>query len=303
MANNEERERIMAEYMASVQGDQCDDEEDDDDDDEEEEADFEPEEDDDDDDDEDDDEFSTKEQDEPLMLYGTLLSDADGKLLTYKGNTSNGDQFSFRSCKHLHWNPSLPIDEGHNGTNSSTTTRSIPMEGGIDTAKKTAVTFLIESSDTTTTVPALGKSTGESDEEDNDVKPTAAPEATTHPVVYKITATATTFSFSGTLSQSGNLNCVYDLIFPGRTVAATAAASKLDDTDEEDVDADEGIGYDELIALHQDAGMPVEQVRKRNHERSSRNEDNGNNSRRLKTDSTEVGDNDDNDDDEEFEGF
>ena len=281
--------------MASVQNDQNDDNDDDED----EEADFEPG---DDDDDDDNDEFCTEEQDEPLMLHGTLSSDADGTHLTYKGNTSNGDPFSFHSCKHhLHWDPSQPINDGHNTTTTSTTTRSIPMEGGIDTAKKSAVTLLIESSAATTTARAQGKSTGESDGEDNDAKPTATTEAITTPVVYNITATASNFSFSGTLSRSGDLNCVYDRIYPGRTVATTAAASKSIDTDEEDVDADEGISYDELIALHQDAGKPVELLRKRNHESSSTIKEDENKRRRLKTDTTELGDDDD--DDEEFEGF
>jgi hypothetical protein len=308
MASQEERDRIMAEYLSSVQNN--DDEDDD------EEADFDPEDDDDDDDDDD------EAPEEPLTLEGVMTK--DGTHVRYKGRTSEGDPFTFSSTKPLHWNPALPLESVPSGdainnatttttTSSTTSSRSILMEGGIGTAKKATVTFLLSHEDRPPVKKPIGKSTGESDEDDGDGELEQPSSGGQQPC--KVVATASTFRLTGMLRPTtGNLLCTLVPVerasttttATASTTSAAAASAKKnrndddDDDDDDDAAADEGIGYDELIALHEDAAMPVEQLRKRT---AYRGTDDGDGLKKLKSAPTDEGDDDDDDDDDEFEGF
>jgi hypothetical protein len=67
-----------------------------------------------------------------------------------------------------------------------------------------------------------------------------------------------------TTTNDVELTCRYQPVAAAAGASAgTAAAAKVVDDDDEDVDVDEGVDYNELIALHEDAGMPMGEVRKR----------------------------------------
>jgi hypothetical protein len=302
MASQEERDRIMAEYLSSVQNN--------DDDDDEEEADFEP----DDDDDDDDDDFDEESPEEPLTLEGVMSK--DGTHIRYKGSTSEGDPFTFSSSKPLHWNPALPLESVPSGNTTATaatatSSRSILMEGGIGTAKKATVTFLLSNDDRNPVNKPIGKSTGESDDENDDGKPKQHPSSGGEQLC-SVVATASSFRLMGMLHpKTGNLLCTYVPIERASTTTTSAPAAAAstkknrnyddDDDDDDDADADEGIGYDELIALHEDASMPVEQLRKRTASRGTDDDDGV--KKQLKATPTDKKDDDNDDDDDEFEGF
>ncbi|KAL7557701.1 hypothetical protein ACA910_018497 [Epithemia clementina (nom. ined.)] len=93
--------------------------------------------------------------------------------------------------------------------------------------------------------------------------------------------------------------------------AAASAATRIDDEEEgdEDEEADEEVDYNELIALHEDAGMSMDDLKKRYREEEE--EENGNNnkpnsvtraSRRNKRKPPPAA-KDDDDDDDDYVGF
>jgi hypothetical protein len=86
---------------------------------------------------------------------------------------------------------------------------------------------------------------------------------------------------------------------------AAASAHRVDDDDDEDEDyddADDEVDYEELIALHEDAGLPVDALRKRYHSGAGgvvqEQEDSG----KKKAKPTPKSTDDDDDDDDEY-GF
>jgi hypothetical protein len=87
--------------------------------------------------------------------------------------------------------------------------------------------------------------------------------------------------------------------------AAAAAAHRVDDDDEDDEDedyddADDEVDYEELIALHEDAGLPVDALRKRYHSGAAVQEQEDNGKKKAKPTPKSTGDDDDDDDDYGF---
>jgi hypothetical protein len=90
-----------------------------------------------------------------------------------------------------------------------------------------------------------------------------------------------------------------------KPAAAAASAHRVDDDDDEDEDyddADEEVDYDELIALHEDAGMPVDALRKRYHSGAAKEEQEDSGKKKAKPTPTPKSADDDDDDDDEY-GF
>ncbi|CAB9506306.1 expressed unknown protein [Seminavis robusta] len=93
-------------------------------------------------------------------------------------------------------------------------------------------------------------------------------------------------------TNSVPLNCQFQYVLADTTTAATttttaaaspaaaakappaaAAAAKAPDDEDDDDEADEAMGYDELIALHEDAGMNVEDLKRRYQQKNKNNDD------------------------------
>jgi hypothetical protein len=84
--------------------------------------------------------------------------------------------------------------------------------------------------------------------------------------------------------------------------AAAASAHRVDDDDEDDEDedyddADDEVDYEELIALHEDAGLPVDALRKRYHSGAVQ-EQQDNEKKKAKPTPKSCEDDDDDDDDD-----
>ena len=322
MASQEERDRIMAEYMAQVQGN------DDDDDDEDDEAEFEPGHDDDDededddggdDDDDDDDEEFEDEADDYVLMKGTL-SRHDGQLI-YKGHVL-ADTFELKSRQHpLHWSLHHPTKTSADES-SSPRMRTIPMHGmigkysatvdltitrndsnGDSMSSKKLVAAVKHDNDEDkdhdgTTMPAKkppSQTTNGDDDDDGKKMPSKPPmndgklpssltdgkkaaptNATVYSVFGKGTDSSGAFEFFGSLHPSDArhhaipLECqkrqVLKTTIGGAVATAAAAAVSNEDNDyEDDDDADEEVDYNELIALHQEAGLSLADLRKRYH--------------------------------------
>jgi hypothetical protein len=259
MASQEERDRIMAEYMQAQQGDDDDDEE---------EAEFEPGNDDDSDAD-DDDAFQAEDDDDEedyIMLKGSFARH-DGCLL-YKGRVLS-ETFELKSIEpKVYWEVRQPTKTSADES-TPPRTRRIEMEGsmGKDTVKVELILTVQENGNSHV---AVGKSSGEDDEEEDSkmaAKPSAAKSANVYTVYGKGTASAENFEFLGQLDPSTAkhnsipLECRKRMVSAAPAGAAAVATAVVDEDDEDD--ADEELDYDELIALHEDAGMSVEALRKR----------------------------------------
>jgi hypothetical protein len=88
-----------------------------------------------------------------------------------------------------------------------------------------------------------------------------------------------------------------------KPAAAAAAAHRVDDDDEDEDedydDADDEVDYEELIALHEDAGLPVDALRKRYHSGAAIEEQEDNGKKKAKP-TLKSGDDDDDDSDYGF---
>ena len=342
MASQEERDRIMAEYLASVQ--------DDDDDDDDDEDEFQPG-----DDEDDDDGFDgmANENDEKengaTLLAGHLSYDAKDRKLTYRGKDPEGQAFLFVSSQPLHWDMADPTNnnpsEGKAAatakpSSTSSSMRTVTMEGTLlsssDKAIQLDLTFrkgmndgddaeaklpsagaLLKSPPESSIGKPVGKSTGEEDDEEGNGKmPAAVASQKAPPVSLKAPPKKTpSSSLSASLlpsrkvvvfgkgpgfelygqytahdtdknnhkedndtGSSVELNCQHRSLLKAPPTAAAAAAvgggtaapaavakAGYNDNDDDDVEADvdEGVDFDELLALRQDAGVPVAEVRKR----------------------------------------
>jgi hypothetical protein len=86
--------------------------------------------------------------------------------------------------------------------------------------------------------------------------------------------------------------------------AAAAAAHRVDDDDEDEDedydDADDEVDYEELIALHEDAGLPVDTLRKRYHSGAATIEEQEDNGKKKAKPTPKSGDDDDDDSDYGF---
>jgi hypothetical protein len=84
-----------------------------------------------------------------------------------------------------------------------------------------------------------------------------------------------------------------------KPAAAAAAAHRVDDDDDDEDedydDADDEVDYEELIALHEDAGLPVDALRKRYHSGAATVEEEDNGKKKAKP-TPKSGDDDDDDD-------
>lgn len=332
MASQEERNRIMAEYMAQVQGNDDDDDDDDD------EAEFEPGHDDDDDDD---DEDFEDEADDYVLMKGTLARH-DGRLI-YKGHVL-ADTFELKSKQHpLHWSLHHPTKTNADES-SPPRMRTIPMHGMI--GKYSAIVDLTitrndSNGDSVSLKPVGAVKNGDDDDDDDDdngtmpAKPAAktsdghddgkmpskpplkdgkllslaadgkkaAPmDGTVYSVFGKGTDSSGAFEFFGSLHPSDARHHAIPLECQKRQVlkkpvattaeaAAVAAASNDDEDDDNDADEEE-VDYDELIALHQDAGLSLADLRKRYHATSSPDddEDQGERKKKKKTQEEESDD-------------
>jgi hypothetical protein len=85
---------------------------------------------------------------------------------------------------------------------------------------------------------------------------------------------------------------------PAAAAAASAAAHRVDDDDEDEDydDADDEVDYEELIALHEDAGLPVDTLRKRYHSGAATVEDQEDNGKKKAKPTPKSGYDDDDDD-------
>ena len=270
MASQEERDRIMAEYLASVQQDEDEDEDD--------EAEFEPG--DDEEDDNLDEGFAEDDDvDEDVVILKGSLQNVDGRLL-YKGRSSEGDTFEVKS-QPLHFSLDAPTATKPEEDTDPPGMRTIAFEGQFMFATKAKI-------DITLTRPKrkpTGKSLG-----DNDRKPpppvngemdgkSPAKMDSKSPVkksapqteVYGVFGKGPGFEFYGeanphTMHESSGLECQYrrtNRKAPPAAAAAAVSAAAVPADDDVENDVDEGVDYDELIALHQDAGMPVADLKKR----------------------------------------
>jgi len=95
----------------------------------------------------------------------------------------------------------------------------------------------------------------------------------------------------------------------GAAAPVAAAAARVqddDDDDEADDDADEDVDYNELIALHEDAGMSVADLRKRcrgGSTKTTRSSSSSTNKKLKAAPPPPPAAEDDDDDDEDFDGF
>lgn len=263
MASQEERDRIMAEYLASVQQDDDDDDE----------AEFDPNGDEEDDEEED-------GQDEVIIMQGKLT--VVDKHLVYKGKTSQDEEFAINS-QPLHFNLSTPTEISCNAIDDPPKMRSVMMEGLLE-GKTCKIDLTITKTSKSMVGPngtskPIGKCTGEDDGKkaaaklaDDDDNGKMAPPVKASSIVYGVLGSGDGFEFYGEYTPKGGdfdeLECKYKMIkasMPAVAGAAAAAASASGGYDDDDIeeDADEGVDFDELIALHEDAGMSVDQLKKR----------------------------------------
>ena len=249
MASQEERDRIMAEYLASVQNDDDDDDDDDD------EAEFQPGMDEEEEEDEDD--YPQEDEEEDAIVWKGKLSFVDGKL-HYAGKTSEGDYFDLSSPQPLYWNWKCPTATKERDEHRM---RSLVFEGAPSNVDMTL---------TANKPQAAGSATGEEDGKmsakmpPDDGKKKASSKAAAK--VYTVYGQGSGFELYGELPPGDDdgvqLECRYQKVSAAPAAAASASAAAVSDDDDID-DVDEGVDYNELIALHEDAGMPVGELRKR----------------------------------------
>lgn len=317
MASQEERDRIMAEYMASVQ---------DDDDDDDDEAEFQPGMDED-----DDDQNDYEEEGDDLAVWDGLLKYEESKL-SYQGKTSEGISFEFTSLP-LHWDLDHLTQVEGSKCATDPRMRTIILEEKSLEEKCKKIQFTIRkvsegesstpgsvgNSEGAEKMPFKGKSTGEDDDDDDDesekkmASPSKKGAAQEKIVVYTVFGQGDGYELYGewknidisSAKESGTLSfdCRYKPFSPSATDAP--AARKKEDEDE-DLD-EEKVDYNELIALHEDSGLPVQELRKRY--RSGGNKNGPTDAKRTRSSpaaaavTTTNDQEDDDDDDDDFDGF
>mmetsp|Transcript_6150 Transcript_6150/g.9015 ORF Transcript_6150/g.9015 Transcript_6150/m.9015 type:complete len:312 (-) Transcript_6150:138-1073(-) len=311
MASQEERDRIMAEYLASVQDDDDDDE-----------AEFQPGMDEED----EDDEFEENNDDEQMAVWEGSLKFEESKL-SYQGKTSEGVSFQFTSPP-LHWDLDHPTQVEESKSTTDPRMRTIVFK---DQSKQIQFTIRkvseVESSSAgkpegTEKAAFKGKSTGE-DDDDNDESekkmssPLKSGAAQDQIVIYTVFGQGEGYELYGewknadigSAKESGTLSfdCRYKPLLTSPAAVASPAARRKDD-DDEDLD-EEKVDYNELIALHEDAGLPVQELRKRY--RNDGEENGSSDAKRTRSSSNNTApaaaandpEEDDDDDDDDFDGF
>ena len=264
-----------------------------DDDDDDEEEDFQDDDDDDDDDEgefvpgmDDDDEELEEEEEVLPHVHGTLKVDTDGSLVY----SSDNGMIDLKSLEPLtkEQNP-WEVNKADDTSMSSLIALEMIGKFELEASDKKYVQRRIRVTLTSTTTTANGaasngksfKSTGESDEEDGK-KPAASSSDKQTTVLYAVHglevangASLQLLEFRGTCvvpqNSSDSVELVCDVRWtsakqvPHVSTAAAAVARKrgADDDDDEDDEADDQVDYEELIALHEEAGLPVDQLRKR----------------------------------------
>ena len=245
----------MAEYMAAI-GDDDDDED---------EEEFQPGEDDDEDDEEED--FEDEDEEE-VTLWSGKLAPTEKKQLSYKGKTSEGDVFDYSTSEAVELDLSNP---------SNPKMQSFVLKGQHSDYGKELHLNLTKRNST-----AIGKKSHDEEVKDDN-----------HVITYMVHGRGDGFELYGQVDSSDSqLECQYRPEATNAVTAAVAVAAKVPD-DDEDVDVDEnGVEYEELIALHQDAGLDVAELRKRY--RSSAENDHGKDKKRVKS-APETSDDEDDD--------
>ena len=313
----------MAEYLASVQRDDEDDDDDDDD-----EAEFQPgmddEDDDEDDEDNDEDELDDDASDDgSVLVWKGTVTFRDGTLV-YSGTTSEGEPFALTSSDAagpLYWDWNCPIAEG-NTSNQDRRMRSVTLEGTGAAANVEAILTATQQTNASETA-ASARNKGTGGQEDSKLSAKVAPNeelkqssktSTTPALGYAFTlyCQGVGFELYGEIPPGATdgvaLECRYRKVSvapaaakaAGAAAAAGATAAKAAAVSDDDdvVDADQGVDYNELIALHEDAGMPVAEVRKR-YGRGNRSTSQDTSSKKFKTMPTD----DEDDEDDEDIGF
>jgi hypothetical protein len=332
MASQEERDRIMAEYLASVERDEDDEDEDDDDDDDDDEAEFHPGIDDVTDDDEDDyqqdDDDDDDDDDSEAVRWKGKLSFANGTL-KYSGVTSEGNSFLVHSKKSesLYWNWYCPTATKQE--DQSPRMRTISLEGTPSNVSITITATDQKQQQQQQQQHSNKNLKDDQDRDENDGKmaakmpPTEGKKQATSAalptwMIYSVYGQGDGFELYGELlphalshpdkqtddevSTSVPLECRYRSTTQHQHAArAAAVATAVSDDDDDIVDADQGVDYNELIALHEDAGMTVGEIRKRFGRRAdaTANEESNKKAKTI----PEVEKDDDDDDDDEDVGF
>lgn len=250
------------------------------------------------------------EEEDYIMLKGTIARH-DGRLI-YKGRLLS-ETFELKSKEpKIHWSCTHPTKTFADETNPPRT-RTIDMEGtmGKNTVKL-ELTLSEQQQGTSANgnqkVAAKGKGNDEDDDGKMPSKPAAAASPSKQPVnVYTVYGKGTdgsgSFEILGQLDPNTAEHHTIPLECRKRTVstapAAVAAAAVVDEDDDDD--ADEGLDYDELIALHEDAGMSVEDLRKRYHSAAAETGNDDDND--AKPAAKKAKTKEDSDDDDEEYGF
>mmetsp|Transcript_1334 Transcript_1334/g.1741 ORF Transcript_1334/g.1741 Transcript_1334/m.1741 type:complete len:302 (-) Transcript_1334:124-1029(-) len=301
MASQEERDRIMAEYLASVQDDDDDDE-----------AEFQPGMDD---DEGEYDDVEGENNNDDMEIWEGSLKHEESKLL-YKGKTREGISFEYTSTP-LHWDlDHLTQAKEPNGNIDEPRMRTIEFEFEdkkiqFTIRKVSEVGSDAGKSDYPVKTALKGKSTGEEDDDESEKKMVTNGVAQDNIVLYTVFGQGEGYELYGewknvdiiSAKKSGTLSfdCRYKAVTASSAAAAAPAARRKEDEDE-DLD-EEKVDYNELIALHEDAGLPVQELRKRY--RSTNTENETSDSKRTKSSSNNIADaaDDDDDDDDDFDGF
>lgn len=274
----------MAEYLQSVQGEEDDDDE----------AEFQPGDDEEEDEDADFDQYDDDDDDEYDVMEGSLS--LQNQRLVYQGKIKS-QSFQLSSVNApIYWkiHNATASSEQQDIDGSAPRMRTISMEGTFGSNKcKLDVTLTASSSqasDSTSPVkktgteeedgkvsakkPAAAKSTGDDDDDAGGKKPSSATTtSSTYRVFGKGSDASGAFEFYGTLSGGKNnsdsipLECQKRIVArPTAAVASAAAAAPTNHKEEDDNDdnvADEGVDVNELIALHEEAGMSLTELGKR----------------------------------------
>jgi hypothetical protein len=254
-----------------------------------------------DDDDEEEDEFVPDYDDADddgaiVPLLDGILSIDQENILHYRG-----DGFHLASVKPLDCNLLS------NATKPANNVYAFVMEGSCDiesvsgthTHRKMEMTWSVQDSREAFLSPSQGKRADDDDDEEDNKKAPA--------LYYSVYGKQTDAGKGESLELQGgysptaqgneiNLVCQVRIVSTHPQVPAAAAtpvaAARVDNEVEDDDDeADDGVDYDELIALHEDAGLSVEELRRKYRTAESAESP----SKRPKTQEKEQDDDDDED--------
>jgi hypothetical protein len=293
-------------YHASITvvKDEEDDDDDDSDEEDDEDADFNPdhyvEDDSEDEEAEDFNEHSNGNDDDKIEWTGTLSFDND--ILSYNGTISNGGVFMLSSSPteklFWDWNSLTATSKSYSG-NDRPRMRSISLFGSPSNVDWTLTVVEEEGSCTYSEFDDGSDMDQKISSQSKSSKSTSRQVVTTY-------GRGNGFELYGKIPSDAmngfRLICRYrydETIHVGAfssttaTVAAKAVATAGSDVEDDVMDADQGVDYDELIALHEDAGMSVADLRKRYAKHPRGHTSPAKRSKRTPSSDYDEGDNDD----------